>query len=158
MIYEYYKLQKNYEEFQALAQGPNYDTILKHLTKGRVSWKCNQNGQILFFPTKGMSYLGKQWNHFTETKSIPSGNISEVNKERALYLYAIMEDTKFDMGKAIEISIWINNVGKHNLRHPSLIFELCKKAGVLFTTLEERIVPPVEITIKSNQPQKEQSV
>ena len=56
----YYKSEeKSYEEFQALAQQPNYDTILQRLTEGTVSWKHNQSGQIVFFLAKGLSYLGK---------------------------------------------------------------------------------------------------
>ena len=88
----------------------------------------NHNGKILFFLAKGFFYLGKQWNHFITTKIIPSGNIFKVNKERPIYLYAIMEDIKFDVGEAIEMSIWINSARKHNLGHPSLIFEHYKKA------------------------------
>ena len=89
----------------------------------------------------------KLWNHFIATKIILRGNISEVNKERDLYLYAIMEDIKFDVGEVIETYIWINTIEKHNLRHSALIFELCKKAWVQFTTQEERIIPLVEITV-----------
>ena len=76
--------------------------------------------------------MGKLWNHFIAAKIISGGNISEVNKERALYLYVIMEDIKFDMGEAIEMCRWMNNVEKHNLGHLALIFELCKKAGSAF--------------------------
>ena len=53
-----------------------------------------------------------------------------------------MEDIKFDVGEAIEASIWMSSAGKHNLGHPSLIFELCKKVGVPFIVLEKRVVPP----------------
>ena len=70
-----------------------------------MSRKRNQSRQILFFPTKGLSYLGKLWNHFIAAKIIQSGNILEVNKKRALYLHVIMEDIKFDVGGAIETSI-----------------------------------------------------
>ena len=107
--------------------------------------------QVIKFSTfqqKGLTYLGKQWNHFIVVKIIPSGNTSEVNKERALYLYAIMEDIKFDVGEAIEISIWINSARKHNLRHLTLIFQLCKKPRVPYMVYEERIIPPTEITMK----------
>ena len=102
--------------------------------------------------------MRKQWKYFIAAKIIPSENIFEVNKERAINLYAIMEDVKFDVGEAIEISILMNSAGKHNLGHPSLIFELCKKLGVLFTTLEEEVVPSGEITNKSDQPYREHPV
>ena len=55
------------------------------------------------------------WNHFITVKIIPSSNTSEVNKERDIYLYANMEDIKFDVGKAIETYALMNTVGKHNL-------------------------------------------
>ena len=92
-----------------------------------MSPKRNQNGQIIFFPAKGLSNLGKQWNNFIVAKIIPSGNIYEVNKERVIYLYAIMKEIKFDVGEAIETSIWMNGARTHNPRHPLLIFGLCKK-------------------------------
>ena len=49
-----------------------------------------------------------------------------------------MEDIKIDMGKAIETSIWMNSEGKHNLRRPTLIFELCKRVRVQFIAQEEK--------------------
>ena len=159
VINEYYKLEEeNYEEFQTLAQHPNYDTIIQCLIDGRVSWKHNAIQQILFFLAKGLSYLGKPWNHFIAAKIIPSDNITKMNKERALYLYAIMEGIKFDVNEAIETSILMNSARKHNLGHLTLIFELCKKAGVPYTTQEERIVPPIEIIVKYVQPHREMLV
>ena len=70
VINAYYKLEEEiFKVFQALAQHPNYDTILQRLTKGKVSWKRNPSGQILFSLAKG-------WNHFIAAKIIPSDNIS----------------------------------------------------------------------------------
>ena len=59
-----------------------------------------------------------------------------------------MEDIKFNVSEAIETSIWMNSVRKHNLKHSVLIFQLCKKAGVLYMAQEERIILPTEITVK----------
>ena len=64
----------------------------------------------------------------------------------------------FDVGEAIETSLWMDSAGKHNLGHLVLSFELCKKAGVLFTPQEERIIPSAEITIKTDQLHREQPV
>ena len=43
-------------------------------------------------------------------------------QRRVIYLYAIMMDIEFDVGKAKETSILIITTGKHNLGHPALIF------------------------------------
>ena len=91
------------------------------------------------------------WNHFIEVRIIPSRNTSEVNKERALYLYSIMEDIPFDVGETIKTSILMNIVGKHNLGHPTLIFKLCKKARVSFTPLEEKTKPPIGIIVRKDE-------
>ena len=145
--------------FSSILQRARCYEMVPLFSQVRQSFWLERKGFVHYgFQPKGLSYLGKQWNHFIAAKIIPSGNISEVNNERTLYPYAIMEDIKFDVGEAIETSIWMNSAGKHNLGHPSLIFELCKKAGVLFTALKERVVPPVEIIIKSDQPPKEQPV
>ena len=69
-----------------------------------------------------------------------------------------MEDIKFDVGETTETSIRMNSARKHNLRPPSLIFELSKKERVSFTAFKERIVPSTKITTKSDQPHKEQPI
>ena len=115
-------LQENYDQFKSLCNNPNYDMILEKLTDNRLQWNRNLNGQVIFFPSKSLSYRGKMWNHFIAATIIPSGNTSEVNKERVIYLYAIMEDIAFDVGEAIETSLLMNIMGKHNLGHPTLIF------------------------------------
>ena len=55
-------------------------------------------------------------------KNHPKGNTSEVNKEKTLYVYAMMENIKFDVGETIETSVWMNSAGKHKLGHLTLIF------------------------------------
>ena len=76
VINAYYNLrEENYDEFQSLCQNPNYKTILERLTEGCVSWKCNQSGKIRLFPSKGLLYLEKMWDHFIIVKIIPNNNI-----------------------------------------------------------------------------------
>ena len=156
---EHYKLSdESYKQSQSLCHNPNHDAILLCIMNSKVQWKCNPNVQVVFFPSKSLSYPGNMWNHFKARKIIPSGYTSEVNIERAIYLYAIMEDIKFDVDEAIETSILMNTMGKHNLRHPALIFELCKKAGVPFTPLEENIDPLTGIAVRKEEPHRNQQI
>ena len=54
----------------------------------------------------------------------------EVTTKRALLNYAIIQDIAFDVGQVIEDAILYNKDAKMNLRHPFLIYGLCKKARV----------------------------
>ena len=123
MINKHYELQEeNCDQLKSLCNNPKCDMILEILTDNRVQWKQNPNGQVVLFPLKSLSYRGKMWNHFIMATIIPSSNTSEVNKERVIYLYAIMENITFDVGESIETSIVMNTARKHNLGHPTLIF------------------------------------
>ena len=52
----------------------------------------------------------------------------------------------------------MNTARKHNLGHPTLIFKLCKKAGVPFTPLEEKIEPPIGITVRKDESHNDQQI
>ena len=51
-------------------------------------------------------------------------------EKRALLNYAIIQDIPFDVSQVIEDAILYNQDAKMNLRHPYLIYGLCKNAGV----------------------------
>ena len=72
VINAHYKLQEeNYDQFKSLCNNPNYDMILEHLTENRGQWKHNPSGQVVSFPSKSLSYIGKIWNHFIANKNYP---------------------------------------------------------------------------------------
>ena len=75
----------------------------------------------------------------------------EVIAKRALLNYAIIQDIPFDVGQVIEDAILCNKDAKMNLRHPFLIYDLCKQAGVPVEDNEAWIHPIKVIMVKKDK-------
>ena len=84
----------------------------------------------MHFKAKHLAYIPKVWHHFITSRLIPTTNILEVTSKRALLNFAIIQDISFDVDQVIEDVILYNWDAKMNLRHPFLIYGLCKNAGV----------------------------
>ena len=76
----------------------------------------------------------------------------EVIAKRALLNYGIIQDIAFDVGQVIEDAILYNKDTKMNLRHPFLIYGLCKKVEVPLESNETWIHPIKAIVVKKNKP------
>ena len=127
----YYNLELvNLEAFEQLHEQPNYPEVLRMLTNGQGEWKLNSEGHIVHFKAKHLTYIPKVWHHFITSRLIPTTNVCEVTAKRALLNYAIIQDITFDAGQVIKDAILYNKEAKMNLRHPFLIYGLCKQVGV----------------------------
>ncbi|EOY08722.1 Uncharacterized protein TCM_023809 [Theobroma cacao] len=80
----------------------------------------------------------KVWYHFLKAKMLPIKHLSDVTKDRAMLLYAII------LGKSIDIGQLIFNSIVHTTRsirdglwYPSFITGLCKQVGLQWTSNEE---------------------
>ena len=78
--------------------------------------------------------------------------MSEVTAKRALLNYAILQDIPFDVGQVIEDAILHNRDAKMKLRHPFLIYDLCKQAEVPLEDNEAWIHPIKAIIVKRDKP------
>ena len=69
-----------------------------------------------------------------------SFQVSIVWRDKAILLYAIVEEIKFDLGFVIKSSIIEPSQGQCTgvVTHPSLITLLCKMAGVPMSESEEK--------------------
>ena len=76
----------------------------------------------------------------------------EVTEKRALLNYAIIQDIPFDVGQVIEDAILHNQDAKMNLKHPFLIYGLCKQAGVPLEYNEAWIHPIKAIMVNRGKP------
>ena len=74
----------------------------------------------------------KVWFYFMNSRLLPSKHVSTLYNDRAIFLYAILENYKFDVGNIIQNSLVEEDVGK-SLIHLSLITQLCKDAKVVIT-------------------------
>ena len=79
-------------------------------------------------------------------------NVCEVMAKRALLNYAIIQDIPFDVGQVTEDAILYYKDAKMNLRHPFLIYGLCKKAEVPLEDNEAWIHPIKAIMVKKDKP------
>ena len=129
------------EAFDRFCAAPNYPKILRVLTNGMGEWKLNNEGRVVHFRAKHLTYIPKVWHHFITSRLIPITNVYEVTAKRALLNFAIIPDIPFDLGQVIKDAILYNKDAKMNLEHPFLIFGLCKKAGVTLEDNETWILP-----------------
>ena len=127
----YYNLESvNPDAYDRLHEHPNYLEVLRMLTNEHGEWKLNNEGHVVHFKAKHLAYIPKVWHHFITSHLIPMTNVCEVTAKRALLNYAIIQDIPFDVGQVIEDAILYKKDAKMNLRHPFLIYDLCKQAGV----------------------------
>ena len=141
-INHYYNLELvNPEAFDRLHENPNYPEVLRFLTNGQGEWKLNNKGHAVHFKAKHWAYIPKVWHHFITSRLIPTTNILEVIAKRALLNFAIIQDISFDVGQVIEDPILYNRDAKMNLRHPFIIYGLCKNVGVSVSYNEAWIHP-----------------
>ena len=125
----YYNLEPvNLEAFDRFHEQPNYPEVLKMLTNGHSEWKLNSEGHVVHFKAKHLAFIPKVWHHFITSCLIT--NVCEVTAKRALLKYDIIQDIPFDVGLVIKDAILYNKDAKMNLRHPFLIYSLCKQVGV----------------------------
>ena len=79
-------------------------------------------------------------------------NVCEVTAKRALLNYAIIQDIPFAVSQVIEDAILYNKDVKMNLRHPFLIYGLCKQVRVPLEGNEAWIHPIKVIMVKKDKP------
>ena len=95
--------------------------------------------------------MPKVWKHFIISRHLLSTNLCEVTKERAILIYDILQDIKFDVGEIIKEVIWYNKDGRMNLGHPFLIFQLCKQADVQSSNQEDLLHPIKAIQVRTRK-------
>ena len=151
-INEFYNLEPmDFGALDSLYAASNYLEILRVLTNGQGEWKLNNEGHAIYFIAKHLAYIPKVWHYFITSWLILTTNVCEVTAKRALLNFAILQDIPFDVGQVIEDAILEKKYAKMNLRHPFLIFGLCKRAGVPLEDNEEWMHPIKAISVKKDK-------
>ena len=122
------------------------------LTNGHIEWKLNCEGHAGHFKAKHLTYIPKVWHHFITSCLILTTNVCEVTTKRASLNYAIIQDIPFDVGQVKEDAILYKKDAKMNLKHPFLIYGLCKQAGVPVEDNEAWIHPIKAIMVNKDKP------
>ena len=113
--------------------------MIRMVTNGQDEWKINSEGHAVNFKAKFLTYVPSVWHHFLISCILPTINVCEVTKERALLNYAILQNIKFDIGKIIGEAISSKGEGRMNLGYTFLIFQLFKQADVQCSNHEDLI-------------------
>ena len=90
----------------------------------------------------GLTETTKLWFYFVSSNLISTKHVSK--KDKAIFTYAIVSGIKFNVGTVIENSILELVYGKA-ITHPSLIIELCLRAGVKISKNEEKCPPMIPL-------------
>lgn len=121
------------------------DVVIQKLCKPGTTWTLKQaTDEKVSFPHTTLSRYGKAWYNFICANLMLTRHQSDVTKERAILLYAIVSNGKVDIGLVVNVSIakylWGSTMG--GLLHASLITRLCRQAGVQWN-LDELVQPPI---------------
>ncbi|XP_073060025.1 uncharacterized protein [Primulina eburnea] len=126
--------------FQAWVLNPDYDLIIHTLCYPGSTWK--QPGTYMVFLEKFLKVEAALWYAFLSKRLMPVGHTSDVQRDRAVVLYAIYTGMPIDVGKLIfgQLTICINC---NNLAFyfPTIVTELCARAGVIFAHDDEWLPP-----------------
>ncbi|XP_073034928.1 uncharacterized protein [Primulina eburnea] len=137
--------------FQALVANPDYTVIIDTLCHPGAIWKP-VGGSPSCFDEKYLKADNALWYLFLARRMMPVSHKSEVQKERAVVLYAISQGYPINVGKLINSQILISVNNRHiGLFFPCLISELCAMAGVVFRDDEEWLQPMKPICIQDWQ-------
>ncbi|PIN25660.1 hypothetical protein CDL12_01599 [Handroanthus impetiginosus] len=104
---------------------------------------------IHFSRTK-LTFVANNWLRFVSARFLLSSHTSEVTRERAVMIFAILTDVSFDIGRFLHRSIWNSAMGglTVDLHHPSLITELCARAGLEKQPDDELLQPDSMIRLE----------
>lgn len=115
----------------------DWDQVLTNLCRPGVEWTL-KGTEAIHFSQKELSRYSKAWYYSICAKFLPTTHVSDVIKDRAMLLYAIVTGKTVDMGQVIQDSIIyaIKESSTIKLPHPSLICSLCNKVKVKWSTYE----------------------
>ena len=125
------------DEFIQLFQNPNYKEILKQVVGPNATWSTKKDRWFYEIQRGSLTKEAKVWFYFMSSRLLPSKHVSIVYRDRAVLLYAILMNIKFNLGNIIQNSRVERDVGK-SLIHPSLITQLCRDAKVVIESDKER--------------------
>ncbi|MED6221413.1 hypothetical protein PIB30_054366 [Stylosanthes scabra] len=125
------------------------DEVIREICVPGARWKMSssQLDQPIQLKRQDLTPLARRWAKFIIHSIIPTGKKSEVTVARAILIHSIIkgDDVKVEEIIANNIAITAEGVqGRGKLIFPSIIFRLCKEAGVPFREFKDTEFIPVE--------------
>ena len=104
--------------------------VLRDLCKEGATWEVDAHGQLSCLRRADLILVPRAWCTFVQSRLITKLNHSEVRMEQVVLIHCIMRG-RIDVGSLIASKIHeMAQVSYGSLRYPSLIIQLCRKAGV----------------------------
>ncbi|PIN19977.1 hypothetical protein CDL12_07343 [Handroanthus impetiginosus] len=139
-----------------LEDHPPLDTICELICRDKPQWTLSRLNEPIHFPRTTLTFAADNWLRFVSARLLPSSHTSEVTRERAVMIYAILTDVPFDIGHFLHKSILKSAMGSLivGLYHPSLITELCARAGWERQPGDELLQPNSMIRVDRQPPRQ----
>ncbi|GMN67624.1 hypothetical protein TIFTF001_036686 [Ficus carica] len=133
VVQEFYANAKEHRGMKAynfLKAGPDNEEVIHYLTSTETQWQVSGT-DVIKFPASGLRFEVKALHYFISAKLLPSSNLNEGTKVRALLNYAIQKGLSIAVGRIIEWSILSTLQGSttRSLGHPSPIYDLSPSGG-----------------------------
>ncbi|PIN11733.1 hypothetical protein CDL12_15663 [Handroanthus impetiginosus] len=88
-----------------LEDHPPLDTICGLICRENPQWTLSRLNEPIHFPRTSLTFAADNWLRFVFARLLPSSHTSEVTRERAVMIYAILTDVPFDIGRFLHRSI-----------------------------------------------------
>lgn len=118
-INELFGLQcfENGEFNRYLDEEVNYTAIIQTLCRNGAEWRMTQDTPVTF-KKADMHKHGKRWIDFVAAKLMPSYHTTDITKDLAALIYAIVTEKTIDVGKIIQNGIFRIASGQNSIVLP----------------------------------------
>ncbi|PIN22642.1 hypothetical protein CDL12_04643 [Handroanthus impetiginosus] len=123
-------IPKELQEF--MEDHPPLDTICELICKDDPQWTLSRLNEPIYFSRIKLTNEADHQLRFISAHLLPTTHTSDVTKDRAVMIFAILIDISFDIGQFLHKFIWKSAIGglSVGLYHPSLITILCVREGL----------------------------
>ncbi|PIN08698.1 hypothetical protein CDL12_18723 [Handroanthus impetiginosus] len=131
-------------DFEAFIQHlPSWETISEVLCTAPPNWILNVHNEPVGIPRSSLTNEAWDWLRFINARLYPSSHLSEISKDRAILLYAILTGVPLNIGRYINGAILKSARGGMtiSLYFPSLVTALCQQEGLVNLPGDELIQP-----------------
>ncbi|PIN14789.1 hypothetical protein CDL12_12578 [Handroanthus impetiginosus] len=133
---------------------PSWETISNVLCTAPPNWILNVHNEPVGIPRSSLTNEAWDWLRFINARLYPSSHLSEVSKDRAILLYAILTGVPLNIGRYINGAILKSARGGMtiSLYFPSLVTALCQQEGLANLPGDELIQPDTTVNEENRAP------
>jgi hypothetical protein len=127
------------DEFSAWRQGAiDYEAIVARVCMPGGQWMFSRTGSRTLMQ-RDLTPEANMWFGFFKARITPTSHTTAIPAERILFLYAFLTGMPIDLGRVLRDHITACFQRPRSLWFPSLITDLCSRAGVILAADVERV-------------------